>query len=176
MRVITTFLLLLESPIDFLFKSLEPFELLLIRNCLLLELVLKLNSCRLHRGLFSHQTFLFHLKVSDGVLQVADRLVEEIASVVLVSDLCLELGQFVVELISFRILRSHLGLQFLNLRITVILQPLLIFLQLDELVIEHLNLFLLGGKDILMVPLESEIVHLGVALITHTIHGVIFSG
>ena len=91
------------------------------------------------------------------------------------SDFSLELSQFVVELISFRVLGSYLSLQVFNLRIAVILQPLLIFLQLDELIVEHLNLFLLGGEDVLVISFKSEIIHLRVALITYAIHSVIIA-
>ena len=91
------------------------------------------------------------------------------------SDFGLELGQFVVEFVSLRILGSNFGLQVLDLRITVILQPLLIFLQLDELVVEHLNLFLLRSEHVLMISFESEVIHLCVALVTHPMHSVIIS-
>ena len=94
---------------------------------------------------------------------------KEVAGVVLVSDFGLELGQFVVELISFRILGAHLSLQVLNLGVAVILQPLLVLLELDELIVEHLNLFLLSSKHIFVVPLESEVVHLGVTLVAYAI-------
>ena len=98
---------------------------------------------------------------------------EEIACIVLVSDFSLQLGQFVVELITLRILGSHLGLQLLDFCIAVILQPLLVFLQLDELIVKHLDLFLLSGEHVLMISFKSEVVHLGVALVTHPIHSVI---
>ena len=130
--------------------------------------MLQLDRLRLHSRLLCHEAFLLYLKVGNDVLQVADRLVQEVASVVLVRDLGLQLGEAFIEFVSLRILRSDFCLQILHLCLAVILQLLLVFLKLHQLVVEHLDLFLLCSENVLMVALKPVVVHLSVTLVTYS--------
>ena len=54
--------------------------------------MLQLNSLRLDQVLLSHEALLLEVKVADGILQVADLLVQEVSRVVLVCYVRLQLG------------------------------------------------------------------------------------
>ena len=94
---------------------------------------------------------------------------EEVASVVLMSDLLLQLVQSLVQVVSLRIFLPNFCLEISHFSLAVFLKLLFVFLELHELIIEHLNLFLLRSEYIFVVALESEIVHFRVTLIAHTI-------
>lgn len=94
---------------------------------------------------------------------------EEVASVVLMSDLLLQLVKSLVQVVSLRIFLPNFYLEISYFSLAIFLKLLFVFLELHELIIEHLNLFLLRSEHIFVVALESEIVHFGVTLIAHTI-------
>ena len=68
-------------------------------------------------------------------------------------DVCLEPGVPVIELISLGILSPDFARQLLRLFGAVFLQLLLVFLQLNQLVVEHLDFGFLSLKHVCMVPL-----------------------
>ena len=133
------------------------------------QLVLQVDRLSLDLALFGHESLLLELQVLNDVFEVTDGLVEEVASIILMCNLLLQLIQSIVELVSLRILDPDLGLQLSHLCVAIFLQLLLVFLELHQLIVEHLDLLFLGGENVLMVPLQSKVVHLGVALITHPI-------
>ena len=129
--------------------------------------MLQIDCLGLHLALLRHKSFLLDLKVLNNIFKIADRFVEEVASVVLMSDLLLQLVQSLVQVVSLRIFLPNFCLEISHFSLAVFLKLLLVFLELNELVVEHLNLFLLRSQHIFVVALQSEIVHLGVTLIAH---------
>ena len=77
------------------------------------------------------------------------------------------------QLISLGVLASNLCLQHPELLFAVRLQLCFVFLQLHQLIVQHLNLGFLSCQDVFMVALEAEVVHLGVTLVANTMQGVV---
>ena len=94
---------------------------------------------------------------------------EEVASIILMCDLRLQLVQPFVELVSLCIFDPDLGLELSHFGVAIFLQLLLVLFKLHQLIVEHLDLLFLSGENILMVPLQSKVVHLCIALVTHPI-------
>ena len=65
--------------------------------------MLYIDGLGLYLALLCHESFLFNLKILNHIFKVADRFVEEVASVVLMSDLMLQLVQSLVQVVSLRI-------------------------------------------------------------------------
>ena len=165
-----------SSFANFLLECFQFLLLLLILDCALPQLVLQINCLRLHLRLFSHESFLFNFEIRDYIFQVADGFMQEISCIVLMSNLLLQLVKPVIQLVSLGILGPYLGLKVFHLAVAVFLQLLLVFFELNKLVVEHLNFLLLGRKHILMVPLKSEVVHFRVTLVTNALEGgIVFS-
>ena len=128
----------------------------------------QVDSLRLNLRLFGHESFLLNFEIRDYIFQVADGFVEEIACIVLMCNLLLQLIEPVVQLVPLRILGPHFSLEVFHLDIAVLLQLLLVLLQLHKLIVEHLDFLLLGCQHVLMVPLQPEVVHLSVTFVTNT--------
>ena len=57
----------------------------------------------------------------------------------------------------------------MHLLLAVVLQLLFVFLKLNELVVEHLDFGLLCGQYIFVVAHQTVVVHLCIALVTHSV-------
>ena len=124
-----------------------------ILNRPLVQVELQVPSLGVNLALLIHQSLLLALEVRNHILQIANRLMQEVTSVVLVSDLMLQLIESLVQFVPLRILDSDFCLELSHLGVAVLLKLLFVLLKLNELIVEHLNLFLLSSEHIFMVPL-----------------------
>jgi len=96
--------------------------------------------------------------------------VQQISSIVLVRNRLFHVCQPLSQLISFVVFAANLSLQLLHLCVAVVVQARLVLLELHKLVVQHLDLLFLGGKNVFVVSFESEVVHFSVTFVAYSVH------
>ena len=143
-------------------------NLFLWKQVSLRELSLEFDSLSQESWLLRLQSPLLDIKVANDFLQVTDALMQRVLCICLCSHFSLVLVLFARQILFNIILFLEALLQIMRCWILILHQLLFIFVELQDVAIEHLDFVEWNSLNLCQILHQLIIIHLKVAQVAHT--------